>query len=322
MLRLFVVLITLSAVRAVALSQPTGTQAAERFQVVSIRPCDTHTAPPTGIGGRGSATGIVNNSPGRFSVQCATLEALIEMAYVRNGEPLLNNFGPSQLDARRISGGPSWVRSEKYTIEAKAEGTPESKVMMGPMLRAVLEERFRLTLHRETDQKPMYALMVAKGGLKMQPIGNDGCETRDPDRLPRDRASGDAFIAAMHSGAKPVCGLFSMMGTASRREWYFGGTTLRNFASTLSGAMDRAVIDKTAAVGEFNIHLVFTPDEHTPGRAATPANPGEPSEPGPTIFRALEQQLGLKLEPMKGPQQFIVIDRAERPSITGGARER
>jgi uncharacterized protein (TIGR03435 family) len=130
------------------------------------------------------------------------------------------------------------------------------------------------------------------------------------------------------AGAKPVCGNMSMLGTRSKRNWIIGGTTLENFAGTLSSFMDRHVIDNTGISGRFNIRLEFGPDEHVPGpdkreRAGPPIAPAEQPEPepepaAPIMFIALEKQLGLKLESTKGPHGFLVIDHIERPSPNSG----
>src|SRR6185436_13583434 len=102
------------------------------------------------------------------------------------------------------------------------------EVMMGPMLRALLEERFKLKTHRELEQVPMYAMTVAKGGLKIKSIGADGC-------LSVDAANGlsrEEMLAADQSD-KPVCGNFTSLGNQWRRTWALGGTTLSRFASQI-----------------------------------------------------------------------------------------
>jgi len=116
----------------------------------------------------------------------------------------------------------------------------------------------------------------------------------------------------------------NMSRGAGTARWSIGGTTLSNFAGTLSAFMDRHVMDSTGVSGEFNIRLEFVYDEHVPGPDKRPRE-GPPPEPveiasadGPIIFVALEQQLGLKLESTKGPHGFLVIDHVERPSPNSG----
>jgi uncharacterized protein (TIGR03435 family) len=198
----------------------------QKFDVVSIRPCASE--PPTSPGQRSSQGGFPVASPGRFTFECGTVERLISTAYVQNGERLTNQAARIG-DIEWLKNVPGWVRSEKYTIEAKAEGAPDRTVMLGPMLRALLEDRFKLKVHRATDEAAMYNMTVAKGGLKIQPIGEDGCIKYDPDNPPsRDE------MMALTAGPKPVCGNMNMMGGAGKSRWTIGGTTMQNFAGTLS----------------------------------------------------------------------------------------
>ena len=160
-----------------SVAAPTPSQ---KFDVASIRPCDST---PSGPGGRNGGSGPVF-SPGLFVYNCGTLEQLINGAYVMNGDPLLNDEGrgapgvprDEKTFPQRIRGGPDWMRTDRFMIEAKTpvstgesgrQAVPERAVMMGPMLRSLLEDRFKLKIHREAqDDVPMYALTVAKGGLR------------------------------------------------------------------------------------------------------------------------------------------------------------
>jgi uncharacterized protein (TIGR03435 family) len=222
-----------------------------------------------------------------------------------------------------IEGGPAWIDSERYTIGAKAEGTPSAATMMGPMLQALLHDRFQLRTHLQIKEVPAYALTVAKGGPKLKPHQEGSCvdwgvvkplTTAPPPHVPGERPV--------------VCG-FSRSGKGSGPNVTLDvpGVSLDFFARTFLGIAfwDRPVIDKTGIDGLFDIHLEFSPDESTPRppemvRPSVTANPsGGPlatdSIPAfPSIFAALQQQLGLKLEPTRGPREFLVIDRIERPS--------
>ena len=284
--------------------------------MISIKPCLNE--PPTPPGQRSSQGGFPTSSPGRFVFECGTVERLISTAYVMNGTPLTNQ-APRIGDVQWLKGLPGWVRSEKFTIEAKAEGTPDRKVMLGPMLRALLEDRFKLQIHRDTDQAAMYQMTVAKGGMKIQPIGPDGCTTIDRyDRLSREE------MQALTAGPKPACGNMNMMHANDLMRWTMGGTSMKGFASTLSAFMDRQVIDNTGVEGNFNVRLQFAVDEHVPGpdkreRAGPPVLPADaPPAEGPTIFTALEEQLGLKLSPTRAEHGFLVIDHVEHPTPNSG----
>jgi len=118
-------------------------------------------------------------------------------------------------------------------------------------------------------------------------------------------------------GEKPMCGTVANGENGFNKVWVLGGTAMSGLAEILSRLMDRHVLDKTGIADRFNIHFEYAPDENTPDRlAAIIGNPPEHRDPtgGPNIFTALQEQLGLKLESTKGPHQYIVIERVERPS--------
>jgi uncharacterized protein (TIGR03435 family) len=220
-----------------------------------------------------------------------TVENLINIS-VRNGsDPLLNDTPQPNSTFERIRGGPAWVRSDRYTLDATAEGTRDAKLLLGPMLQSLLTDRFQLKTRREVEEVAMYALTVAKSGLKLKPMEGGGCIPYDPNNRP---------TSFFPPGAKLICGLVQNTGTVLDA----GGVGLGRLATVLSGILDRHVIDKTGLIGVFNIHLEFARDDSLPPDAAG----------GPSIFTALPQQLGLKLEQAKGPREHIVIDHVERPS--------
>jgi uncharacterized protein (TIGR03435 family) len=299
-------------------TKPAAQVTAPKFEAVSIRPCVDDTPPPGANGGaRSSQGGFPSTSPGRFTIDCGTIERLISNAYVLNGERLENNT-PRIGDVSWWKGGPEWIRYDKFTIEASAPGVTDRAILLGPMLRALLEDRFKLKLHRETQNAPMYAMTVAKGGLKIQPMAPGGCVDYRDQALDADTARANA--AAVNAGtAKPNCDGMTMMGGPGHARWTIGGTTMPNFAGILTSSMDHHVIDKTGYDPEtkFNIHLEFAPDEHVPGPDKRNPRTTFDSPDAPTIFAALEQQLGLKLEPTKGPQGVLVIDQVERPRSDG-----
>jgi len=293
-----------------AAAQPSQTASdSRRFAVISIKPCENE--PPTPPGQRSSQGGFPSASPGSFTIECGTVERLIGTAYVRYGEPLANQAARIG-DVEWLKGLPGWVRTDKFTIEAKAEGAPDAKVMLGPMLRNLLEDRFKLKIRRATDEQPMYVMTVAKGGLKIAP---ESCTERDPANPPTREE-----MLALRNGGKPMCGNMNMTsGEGGTHRWVIGGQTMTGFAGTLSTFMDHHVENKTGVDGSFNIRLEFALDEHVPGpdkRYGPPTNVPESS--GPNIFKALEQQLGLTLEPTKGPHGFLVIEHIERPSPNSG----
>jgi len=281
------------AITAVGSSQSqTGTVVPPKFEVASVKPCRADLPPDLRSGG-----GI--SSPETLDINCQTVKGLISMAFVAfaNGERVT----PSRIS---IEGGPSWINSERYDIKAKAEGVKSQVLMHGPMLQALLEDRFQLKVHRATRDTPVYALTLAKGGAKLQPFKEGSCNPYD--------------IAAMFPPPPPPENPCRSRGTME------GGmltvdaqaTTLDDFARFVLGVMDRPVINKTGIQGRFDFHLEYAPDE-TSSPAVPSALPrasiaSEPS--GPPIFTAVQQQLGLRLDPKKGPGEYLVIDRVERPS--------
>jgi uncharacterized protein (TIGR03435 family) len=210
------------------------------------------------------------------------LKELIQFAYGLYANGRTPTPAPLQ-----ISGGPGWIDSDRFDIEAKAEGDASEEMMAGPMLQTLLEDRFRLKVHRETRERPVYALTVAKSGLKLQPL-KEACHPPDPCGVAKMRPNGQNMTLDVHA-----------MGMV-------------DFAGSLG--LDRPVIDKTGVAGIFDFHLEFVLDGATPGNPFgnhDPASSGDGA--APSIFTAI-QALGLRLESAKGPVEFLVIDHVEKPS--------
>jgi bla regulator protein blaR1 len=196
-----------------------------------------------------------------------------------------------------IMGEPSWVKSSRFDIEAKVapEDAPKLKNMKSPERRAMLVQlmvdRFGLKYHRETRDLPVYELVIAKGGVRMQPA-----KEQDPAK---------ARHMLMFGGPGKI------ESTAMKVE---------PLAHVLSRQLGRTVVDKTGLTGEYDFTLNWTPDPTEPGMGPPGGAPPDASgnsndnTGGPTLFTALEEQLGLKLESAKGPEEVIVIDHIEEPS--------
>jgi uncharacterized protein (TIGR03435 family) len=283
------------------------------FEVASIKPC----APGETGGGRGSAGGRSGGggpggsgpSPDRLTMACQPLSNLMTQAYIMFANGNRGNAPRYTV----IEGGPAWIKSDRYQVTAKAEGTPGQEMMRGPMLQALLEERFQLKIHRETREVPVYALTVAKGGPKLEEFDEATCRPL-PMPPPKSPIPGP--------GEKPYCSMNWIDRKGPNTVVYSTGKSLDSIAGLLGNILDRPVFDKTWIAGKFVFHLEFLPDETSPGSIFTgrggelvpaPAAPADPSG-GASIFTAIQEQLGLKLEPAKGSREFIVIDRAEKPS--------
>lgn len=191
----------------------------------------------------------------------------------------------------QVRGGPGWIDADRYDIAAKAEGNPPVTQMYGPMLRALLEDRFRLKVHREAKRTPVYLLTAARGGARLK--SREGSCT------------GQLGHHACGSQVTGPDGTFDMYGA-----------TMESLCIQLGIRLDRDVIDKTGITGIFDIHLEVSPADLAPrALAGSDVAQLDPSDStGLSIFTALQQQLGLKLESAQGPVEFLVIDYIEKPS--------
>jgi len=205
------------------------------------------------------------------------------------------------------------MQSEGYNIDAKGNGNA-SREQTFLMLRSLLEDRFQLKLRRETRELPVYTLTVAKNGPKLPQPKDGSCITMDPNAptLPPPPAPGRPAFP---------CGRAGVMAESSGARMQGGKVPMTEFIRILSMIMGRPVVDKTGYSETFDLLLSFTPDEAVAGlpRGAAPRDAGSPApttDPAapPTIFAALQEQLGLRLESTKGPVGVLVIDHVERPT--------
>lgn len=272
------------AVRAQS-SHPAPSAATPRFEVASIKRCNEIVA-EGGRGGGGSGTG--RSSPGRLDLPCQPVRSFIRVAYIRA------NFRATGGDNLRLEGGPAWIDSERYQISAKADGPASLEVMEGPMLQQLLQDRFQLKVHRETRESQIYALTLAKSGLKMKPSTAGGCIPRDPS---------DTSFLAPAPGEKPYCGEAAFATAADRITFTLAAGTIKDLALNIGGRLNGPVVDQTAIAEKFDFHLEFAREESNPSDALG----------APSLLTALGQ-LGLRLERAKGPREFLVIDHVEKSS--------
>jgi uncharacterized protein (TIGR03435 family) len=230
---------------------------------------------------------IRRNPGGGMTITNMTLKDMIVMAW--------------RIQPFEIVGGPPWMGSARYAVVAKAAiQTAPSAISV--MLQFLLKDRFQLATHRETRELPVYALVMARKdgalGPKLMESKEGSCSPVDPSNPP-----------AMPKGEAPTLRCGGIM--AGVRSFTGVSITVATLGSSLSRLLGRIVIDKTALAGKFDINLQWVPDE---SQSIQPAHDSFPEVAGPSIFTALQEQLGLKLESQKGPVEVLVIDHAGKPS--------
>ena len=221
----------------------------------------------------------ISTDPGRLTAFNATLKFLIQTAY--------------HVREDQVTGGPKWLDSTRYDVVAKIPVGAEDEDYRA-MLQTLLADRFQLSLHRETRMRPAYQLMVAKGGVKIKDASASGAP---------DAGRGGAKA----KGAKLDKGKISATQIS-----------MAQLAGILSNALGGPVQDQTGISGLFDVELRWTPDERDAVIVKPGAQPQEskpPSDPsGPSLFAALAEQLGLRLEVHPAPVEILVIERAHFPS--------
>jgi uncharacterized protein (TIGR03435 family) len=274
------------AIAVGSVSSQTEPAVRPKFEVASVKPCRADMNPGARTGG--------NSSPGRLSIECQTLMGLIRTAYVMFADG--QHIGAVPFP---VSGGPAWIGSDRYTIDAKADVPQSQEMMHGPMLQTLLEDRFHLKVHRETREIPVYELSVASGGAKLKPFNVGSC-------VPID------FLHLRMSTLESLKPDVHYCRNAGSEEggivtYEAQGTSLDEFSKIAFRGFDRPVIDETGIAGLFDIRLEYAPERVDSAPAASDLA-------GLSIFTALQQQLGLKLNAAKGPGEFLVIDSVTRPS--------
>ncbi len=259
---------------SIALAPPTYV----KFRGVSIERCKT-----------GSEWGeIAFRIPDVLVANCVTTASLIYKAWL-NTDVGIWRAGPGVAPEVLLSGDPMWVGAGtyRYRIDAQAESSVPP-AMTGPMLQALLADRFGLKIHRATRETPLYALKETQRGAKLQAAKEGVCK-------------GGGSAGGVNMAAPPGCFAYPIFG--SRQFGLLEGRALSMEDLCRLLPAGRPVVDKTGISGRFDIHLKF----------ATGDTPGALSPLYPPLAQVLEEQLGLKLDPITGPREFLVIDRIEKP---------
>ena len=230
---------------------------------------------------------------GRFTATNVPLRMLLRQAY--------------DVQDFQVVGGPDWLASDRFDVIAKA---PEGEItfeLMRPMLRTLLAERFKLRVHNETREMPVYDLVKARSDGTLGP--NLTPSTVDCATALGGRQGGGPPPAPPQPGQRVDCGFIIGLGRMS-----VGGMPIEQLARDLSPMVGRVVLDKTGLTGNYSYELTYAPEQL--GGGPPPLLNGAPPtfDPNlPSIFTALQEQLGLKLDSARGPVEVLVIDRAERP---------
>ena len=240
------------------------------FDVASIRENTTHD--------QHTHNSIYNDpAESHFRTVNLPIRALLEYAY--------------SLPATQILGGPSWLDSTTFDIDAKSDATVDAQLHALPdidarqrkrlMVQALLADRFQLKTHQETRELPTFNLVLAKGGPKFKP----------------SEANGTSVSTASGSGIQRI----HVQGIDN---------TIELLARELAQSLDRVVIDKTGIDARYDLTLRWMPADRPPPMLNGAPDPNPP----PDIFTAIQEQLGLKLEPSKGPVPVLIVDHIEKPS--------
>ncbi len=259
-------------------TMPASAANAPEFEVASIKPSrpDAHSS-------------NLNFRPGHLITENLNLRFVLQYAY-----------GLSSGSNDQMPGGPSWLESARFDIDAtESEGlakqleampTEERSRVQREMVQRLLAERFQLKIHRETRQLPVDALEVAKGGSKMKPTAAAAmADASAPPRWGGLRHDGRGHIEGRGATMEMFTGMLAMLPEV-------GG---------------RLVVDRTELQGRYDFVLQWTPDDGAGGFAS---GGGGGSEGGPSLFAAMEEQLGLRVAPRKAPVEVLVIDHVEKPS--------
>lgn len=284
---------------ALAQAAPAPGPLPTEFDAATIKPA----APPSMTGGRVMIMVGMRFSPGRLDASNMTLRGLIESAY--------------KLKSYQVV-GPDWLDGQRFDIHAETT-QPLNSDQMQALLQPFLEKQFGLKFHYDTKAVPIYALVVAPGGLKMKPSSLQP-PAAAPDAEPNPSPKRN------HMAVGGGRGMQFMMGPTGVH--VAGAATMDELTDALAGQLDRPVVNQTNLQGSYEIALNFAPTGMglmMRGLRGLPPKPGDNGGPpqnrqevapaAPSLFTALPEQLGLKLDPTKGPIKRLIVDHANQQPL-------
>jgi uncharacterized protein (TIGR03435 family) len=276
-----------------------------RAQATQIAPVPTADAP---------AFDVVSIRENKSGEQSQTTRRQPGGRIITNNLPLrmliISAFG---LQPQQLVGGPDWIDSARYDITAQASGElavtePGTVGPVNLMMQRMLADRFRLAVHTERRELPIYALTLARGDSRLGPrirTAAIDCQAVMNEMMKKVQGGGAVPVPPQRPDGGPGCGM--RFGPGSRLT--AGGTSMAALARMLAVPVGRLVVDRTGLAAGFDFDLEFTADP--PAGAPVPPSPNANA---PSIFTALEEQLGLKLQADRAPVEVLVIDRVERPT--------
>jgi bla regulator protein BlaR1 len=255
------------------------------FEVVSIKPADPAGRAVRADGGPGT------KDPELFTCENYSLKALVSMAYA--------------IPYYRVVAA-YWAEEIHFTISARVSaGATKEQFLL--MLQNMLRERFKMTVHRETKEMKMYDLVVAKDGPRLKPAAEEVPAAAEPVKSEPDVSRLDSKKEFLGKDGYPVLGEgWSMAMGYGRARILYPRQTLEWFTEFISSQVNSPVKDTTGLTGKYDFAMYWSTEEGSTTRA------GIASEPRPTLFDAVQSQLGLKLEQKKGPVEIVVVDYSER----------
>jgi len=267
-------------------AQSPATTSPLQFDVASVKPNRS-----------GDSRRAIGPGPGGFTALNSSVRELVAMAY-----------GVSQSLAQiNVIGGPAWVESERFDIDAKTGVERLPAAQISEMLRTLLRDRFQLKAHKETREREVYALVVADAARGLGPrltAATYDCAARyaalarkeTPEPLPPPRPDG-----------RRTCS-----GQTRPGNLYAIGFQIDSLADSLAPFVGRVVVNRTGLAGGYNFDVEWTPEQ---APVAGPDGDDRRIDPnGPSIFTAVREQLGLKLDSQRAPVEVVVIDSIERPT--------
>jgi uncharacterized protein (TIGR03435 family) len=196
----------------------------------------------------------------------------------------------------QIAGGPSWIGDDRFDVEARTPGKAGRDELIA-MMKTMLVERFKLEVHQETRPIPVYTLVLARPDGRFGPTLRRSMATCDMRNPPAPGTPPPTPPPPIDGVDLPACGTNTGRGLLRAT-----GIELEAFTRNMAGAAGRIIVDKTGVTGTFDMVLRFNPDAN------------DPTSDLPSLFAAVQEQLGLKLDAQTAPAEVLVIDHAERPT--------